>query len=144
MDDTILNITYTYQVYNNSPLLAQIPAHTRWNVCIVAIASEEPIIYDYAEDEILQHQKRGRTNKTSIYFTQLTTPFLYNLQENRATFGQVRLIVGYSDFFTQKPLTSSDILKCRIGTLQRHWISGIFDIYDNIYLTTVFILPLTI
>ena len=87
MDDTILNILYIEQVFNDSPLLSHLPAHDVWNVWIVVIGYEDLIMDDFAADRLLRNQKRSRTNTISTYLTQKNSPWS-NIQEIWADFDQ--------------------------------------------------------
>ena len=74
---------------------------------------------DSAADDPFWYQNRVFTKNISIYLTRRTTYAMSNIKDIRVAFDQVRPIVGYSELFTQKPLTPSDIVKCLNG-LHRH------------------------
>ena len=80
MYDVTLNISYIYQLYNDSLLFYHIPPHALRNLWIVAIRYEDTIMADSYSDEILWHQNRSHT-KTYLYLTQRMTSSFSNIKE---------------------------------------------------------------
>ena len=126
MYDDIFNIHYITQVYTKSPLFEKLSDHACKNVWVVSIVPEEPIIDYFDSAELHQNQKIGWTNTIYISITWRKISISSNIQEIQATFDQVWTIFGYSEFFTNKPPTPSDIRNFFGDTHNNHYIYEFF------------------
>ena len=109
--DATLNISYISQLYNDLVLFSCLPPHAWCYLWIIAIVYEDPIMADSYSDKLLWHQNRGRTKTISIPHS-TNNFFLYNIQDIRSAFNQVRPMVCCSALFKNKPWTPSDTRKC--------------------------------